>query len=113
MWRRLSLLTTAMPLLGCTVLADTAYAADTPEVEQLRDRVRVLEERLDKLERSEVIKKTVEYICPGGEILEQLPPNGRCPDGSAPKVRETFRKTVVLRRESIAEKIEAAFQDAE
>src|SRR5439155_12196266 len=86
---------------------------DPPETQRLQERIRVLEERLDKLERVEVIKKTVEYICPGGEIFDQSPPGGRCPDGSRPQIRDTVRKSTVARRESIAEKIEAALQDAE
>jgi hypothetical protein len=95
------------------MMADAVRAADTPEVQELRERLRALEERLDRLDQAEVIKKTIEYICPGGEILEQPPPGGRCPDGSRPQVRETFRKSTVARRESIGEKIEAALQDAE
>jgi hypothetical protein len=94
-------------------MADAVQAADTPDVQQLLDRIRVLEERLNRLEQAEVIKKVVEYVCPGGEILDQLPPSGRCPDGSKPRVRETFRKETVSRREPIAEKIEVAIQDAE
>src|SRR2546426_4269434 len=114
MWRRFSLLSTAMPLIGLTAMADVVCAADPPDlVQQLLERIRVLEERLDRVERVEVIKKTVEYICPGGEILDQPPPGGRCPDGGRPQVRETFRKSTVSRRESIAEKIEAALQDVE
>src|SRR3989442_10439832 len=77
------------------------------------ERIRVLEERLDRLERFEVIKKAVEYVCPGGEILDQPPPGGRCPEGSRPQVRETVQKSTVSRRESIGEKIEAALQEAE
>ncbi len=96
------------------MMADAVRAADPPDVQQrLQERIRVLEERLDRLERVEVIKKTVEYICPGGEIFEQPPPGGRCPDGSRPQVRDTVRKLTLSRRESIADKIEAALQDAE
>ena len=114
MWRRLSALSTAMPLVGLTLMVDVARAADSPElVQQLLDRIRVLEERLDKLERVEVIKKTVEYVCPSGEIFEQPPPGGRCPDGARPQIRDTVRKLTLARRESIGEKIEAALQDAE
>jgi hypothetical protein len=82
-------------------------------VQQLFERTRVLEERLKKLEQVEVIKKTVEYVCPGGEILDQPPPGGRCPEGGRPQVRETVRKETFSRRESISEKIEAALQEAE
>jgi len=114
MWRRLSVLSTAMPLIGLTVMADAVRAADPADlVQQLLERIRVLEERLDKLERVEVIKKVVEYVCPSGEILDQPPPNGRCPEGQRPEVRETAQKSMVSRRESISEKIEAALQDAE
>jgi hypothetical protein len=103
-----------MPLLGLTMLADAVRAADSPElVQQLLERIRVLEERLNRLEQVDVIKKTVEYVCPSGEILDQPPPNGRCPEGSRPQIRETVRKSSIARRESIAEKIESALQDAE
>jgi hypothetical protein len=102
-----------MPLLGLTMMADAVRAADSPDVQRLQERIRVLEERLDRLDQVEVIKKTVEYVCPGGEIFDQLPPGGRCPDGQRPQIRETVRKSTLARRESIAEKIEAALQDAE
>jgi hypothetical protein len=98
-------------------MAAPVRAADTAEMQQLLqqllERIRVLEERLEKLDRTEVIKKTVEYVCPSGEILERLPPSGLCPDGRQPQTRETVRKSTVLRRESIAEKVEAAIQDTE
>ena len=113
MWRRSAVLSTFLPLLGLTLMADAAYAADTPETQRLQERIRALEERLDRLDRVEVIKKTVEYVCPGGEIFDEAPPGGRCPDGSRPQLRETVRKSTVARRESIAEKIEAALQDAD
>src|SRR2546426_12723167 len=63
MWRRFSLLSTAMPLLGLTAMADVVCAADPPDlVQQLLERIRVLEERLDRLGRGGVVKKA------GGEI---------------------------------------------
>jgi hypothetical protein len=83
------------------------------EKQSLEERVKALEERLDKLDRVEVIKQVSEYICPGGEIYDTLPPGNRCPDGSAPKERVTLKKLKFSRRESLAEKIEAAFQEAE
>jgi hypothetical protein len=97
------------------MMADGVGAADSPELvqQQLLERIRVLEERLNRLEQVDVVKKVVEYVCPGGEILDQPPPNGRCPEGSRPEARETIRKSSIARRESIAEKIEAALQDAE
>ncbi len=88
-------------------------AAETADLERLLERISVLEERLDRLDRTEVIKKKVEYVCPGGEILDEPPPGGRCPDAGRPQVRETVSKSSVLRRESISEKIEGAIQDAE
>jgi hypothetical protein len=112
MWRRFSVLSMAMPLLGLMV-ADAVCAADSPETERLQERIRVLEERLDRLDRADVIKKTVEYVCPGGEIFDEAPPGGRCPDGSRPFLRDTVRKSTVARRESIGEKIEAAIVDAD
>lgn len=81
--------------------------------QSLEGRVQALEERLDKLDRVEVIKQVREYICPGGEIYDSLPPGGRCPDGSIPQERTTFRKIPFSRRESLAEKIEAALEEAQ
>jgi hypothetical protein len=95
------------------MMADVVCAADPPETQRLQERIRVLEERLDKLERIEVIKKTVEYLCPGGEILDQAPPGGRCPDGSRPQMRDTVQKLSLSRREPISAKIDAAIQDAD
>jgi hypothetical protein len=95
------------------MMVDAVRAADPPETQRLQERIRVLEERLDKLERVEVIKKAVEYVCPGGEIFDQPPPGGRCSDGSRPQIRDTVRKSTVARRESIAEKIEAVMQDVD
>jgi hypothetical protein len=137
-----------MVLVGLTAVATTVDAATTPVEQRLLERIRVLEERLNKLEkvegspkaidtqesvdmerilerlsdleerldrldRTEVIQKKVEYVCPGGEILDEPPPGGRCPDGGRPQARETVSKSTMLRRESIAEKIESAIQDAE
>jgi len=113
MWQRFAVLSTVMPLLGLTMMVEAVRSQDSPETQRLQERIRVLEERLDKLERVEVIKKTVEYICPGGEISDQPPPNGRCSDGSRPQVRDTVRKLQIARRESISDKIEAALQEAD
>jgi hypothetical protein len=150
MWRRLQRagVATAMALVGLTAMADAVGAANTPAEQRLLERIRVLEERLDKLEKIEgtpkpptaaetqdverllerisvleerldrldqtkVIKKKVEYVCPGGEILDEPPPGGRCPDKSPPQVRETVSAESVLRRQSIAEQIEGALQEAE
>src|SRR5215813_12376870 len=112
MLRRFYFLPMSMALLGLMV-ADAVCAADSPEVQRLQERIRVLEERLDRLDRVDVIKKTVEYVCPGGEIFDEAPPGGRCPDGSRPFLRDTVRRSPVARRESIAEKIEAAIVDAD
>src|SRR5215831_2384987 len=76
MRRHFALLSTALPLLGL-MMADAVRAQDPPETQRLQERIRVLEERLDKLERVDVIKKAVS------------------------------------RREPIAEKIDAAIQDAD
>src|SRR5262249_20601860 len=113
MRRRLTVLSAVMPLIGLAMLADAVRAQDSPEMQRLQERIRALEERLNRLDRVDVIKKTVEFVCPGGEIFDQAPPGGRCPDGSRPQVRDTVRKSTVARRESIAEKIEAALQDAD
>src|SRR5262245_59117040 len=91
MWRRFSVLSMTMPLLGLMV-ADAVCAADSPEMQRLQERIRVLEERLDRLDRVDVIKKTVEYVCPGGEIFDQAATGGCCPDGSRPFVRDKVRK---------------------
>jgi len=113
MRRRLAVLSAVMPLLGLAIMAEAVRAEDSPETQRLEERIRVLEERLNRLDRVDVIKKTVEYVCPGGEIFDQAPPGGRCPDGSRPQVRDTVRKSTVARRESIGEKIETAIQDAD
>jgi hypothetical protein len=87
---------------------------DNRENEQpLEERVKALEERLDKINRVEVVKQVREYICPGGEIHDSLPPGGRCPDGSIPEERTTFRKLPFSRREALSDKIEAALEEAE
>src|SRR5215813_5210864 len=111
MLRRFYFLPMSMALLGLMV-ADAVRAEDSPETQRLQERIRALEERLDRLDRVDVIKKTVEYVCPGGEIFDEAPPGGRCPDGSRPQIRDTVRKYAVSRREPIAEKIDAAIQDA-
>src|SRR5262249_54630835 len=113
MWRRLAVVPVVLPFLGLAMMADAVRAEDPPETQRLQERIRVLEERLDKLERIEVIKKTVEYVCPGGEIPDQPPPDGRCPDGSRPQIRDTVRKYALARREPISAKIDAAIQDAD
>src|SRR5262247_2453023 len=114
MRRRLPVVSAVLPLLGLALMADDAVRAQEPsETQRLQERIRVLEERLDRLDRVDVIKKTVEYVCPGGEIFDEAPPGGRCPDGSRPFLRDTVRRSPVARRESIAEKIEAAIVDAD
>jgi hypothetical protein len=150
MWRRLRRLdwATATVLVGLTAVVGSVGAANTPTEQRLLERIRVLEERLNKLEqvesapkptgpaesadmerlierlsdleerldrldRTDVIKKKVEYICPDGEILDEPPPGGRCPNAGPPQVRETMIQSTMLRRESISEKIESALQDAE
>jgi len=150
MWRRLRRagVVAAMALVGLTMMADTVNAATTPAEQRLLERIRMLEERLNKLEkiegttppptaaetqdmerflerlealeerlerldRTSVIKKKVEYVCPGGEILTELPPGGRCPDATPPQARETVFAESVIRRQSIAEQVEGALQDAE
>ncbi|WDT73525.1 MAG: hypothetical protein MPW17_23185 (plasmid) [Candidatus Manganitrophus sp.] len=42
----------------------------------LSERVKALEERLDRLDRVETIKKVEEYLCPDGEIHDTPPPGG-------------------------------------
>jgi len=112
MKRRLAVVSAVLPFLGLAIMADAVHAQDPPETQQLQERIRVLEERLNKLERIDVIKKTVEYVCPGGEISDEAPPGGRCSDGSRPLIRNTVRKYTASRREPISEKIDAAIQDA-
>jgi hypothetical protein len=55
MWRRLQRagVATAVALVGLTAMADTVGAANTPAEQRLLERIRVLEERLDKLEKIE------------------------------------------------------------
>jgi hypothetical protein len=95
------------------MVTDDVRAQDPSETQRLQERIRALEERLDRLDRVDVIKKSREYVCPGGEILDEAPPGGRCSDGSRPQFRDTFRQSSVQRRESIAEKIESAIADAD
>jgi hypothetical protein len=97
----------------------TSWAEEPPQPEMeasessLNERVKALEERLEKLDRVETIKKVEEYLCPDGEIYEEPPPGGRCPDGTIPEGRMTFRKIPFSRRESLDERIEAALEEAE
>jgi hypothetical protein len=58
MWRRLSVLPTVIPLIGLTVMVDAVRAADAPDMQCLLERLRILEERLNKLEGSEGGKQT-------------------------------------------------------
>ena len=113
MWRPLAVLSSVVSLLGLMMVTDDVRAQDPPETQRLQERIRALEERLDRLDRVDVIKKTREYVCPGGEIFDEAPPGGRCSDGSRPQIRDTFRQSSVQRRESIAEKIESAIADAD
>ena len=113
MWRPLAVLSSVVSLLGLMMVTDDVRAQDPPETQRLQERIRALEERLDRLDRVDVIKKTREYVCPGGEIFDEAPPGGRCSDGSRPQIRDTFRQSSVARRESIAEKIESAIADAD
>lgn len=85
----------------------------TSNTENLEERIKAIEERLERLDSVPVIKQVREYLCSGGEIHDALPPGGRCPDGTMSKERFTFRTELFSRRESIAEKIEAALEDAE
>ena len=113
MWRPLAVLSSVVSLLGLMMVTDDVRAQDPPETQRLQERIRALEERLDRLDRVDVIKKTREYVCPGGEIFDEAPPGGRCSDGSRPQIRDTFRQSSVQRRESIAEKIESAIADTD
>jgi len=93
---------------------DAVVAQEREESEPvLSERVKAIEERLDKLDRVDVIKKVNEYICPDGELYDSLPAGGRCPDGSLPEDRQTFRRIPFSRRESLSEKIGAALEEAE
>ncbi|MCI0529758.1 MAG: hypothetical protein L0Y56_20135, partial [Nitrospira sp.] len=102
-------------IVGLWLMPGLVMAQDDNRQDEqpLEERVKALEERLDKIDRVEVVKQVREYICPGGEIYDSLPPGGRCPDGSIPKERATFRKLPFSRRESLADKIEAALEEAE
>ncbi len=106
----------ARVVLGLLVMLPAVGFAEeikSNETRALQERVKVLEERLDKLDRVEAIKEVAEYVCPGGEISDALPPGGRCPDGSLPDERRTFRTQAFSRRESLADKIEEAIAEAE
>ncbi len=102
-----------LSILLMGVLFSGIASAAGEEEKSLRERVRALEERLGKLDRVEVIKKVTESVCPDGEVYDTLPPGGRCPDGTIPEERATFRKIPFSRRESISERIEAAILEAE
>ncbi|MBI5747476.1 MAG: carbohydrate porin [Nitrospirae bacterium] len=110
--RRLLFLVVSIALISSgSVRAQEGQANDAGV--SLSERVKTLEERLEKLDKVEVVKQVVEYMCPGGEIYDSLPPDGHCPDGSVTEERKTFKKIAFSRRESLSEKIEAALQEAE
>ncbi len=95
----------AVPVLG---------SAQEPEGKKaLEERVKALEERLDKLDKIDVIKQVKEYVCPGGEIYDSPPPGGRCPDGSLAEERVSLKKFKFSRREELGEKIDAVMREAE
>jgi len=63
-------------------------------------------------EQAEEIKKFREYVCKEGHLYSEMPADGVCPvDGLPVKQREVLRKVKLARRESVAEKIEAALED--
>jgi len=63
-------------------------------------------------EQAEEIKKFREFVCKEGHLFSEMPENGICPmDGTPVKQREVLRKVKLARRESVAEKIEAALED--
>ena len=94
--------------LANALAQEEAVVEDEASGRALRERVKALEERLDRLDRVETIKKVEEYLCPDGEIHDVPPPGGRCPDGTIPEGRMTFRKIPFSRRESLDERIAAA-----
>jgi|SRR5579884_191609 len=103
--------------IGMGLATSWAQEPDPEEMDESRgrlsERVKALEERFDKLDRVEAIKKVEEYLCPDGEIYDAPPPGGRCPDSSIPEGRVTFRKIPFSRRESLGEMIGAALEEAE
>ncbi len=83
------------------------------EEEQLKERLGLLEQMIKKIEQVEIIKKAIEYVCPGGKTYEALPEGGLCPGGILPQGRVTFKKVPVYRSESMQGKIEEAITEAE
>jgi len=63
-------------------------------------------------EQTEEIKKFKEFVCKKGHLFSTMPENGVCPiDGSKVRQREVLKKVKLARRESVAEKIEAALEE--
>lgn len=63
-------------------------------------------------EQAEEIKKFKEFVCKKGHLFSTMPENGMCPiDGSKVRQREVLKKVKLARRESVAEKIEAALEE--
>jgi len=63
-------------------------------------------------EQAEEIKKFKEFVCKKSHIFSTMPENGVCPiDGSKVRQREILKKVKLARRESVAEKIEAALEE--
>ncbi len=64
-------------------------------------------------EQAEEIKKFKEFVCKKGHLFSDMPTKGVCPiDGSKVHQREVLKKVKLARRESVAEKIEAALDES-
>lgn len=62
-------------------------------------------------EKVEEIKSFKEFVCQKGHIFSSLPEGGVCPmDGTVVRERSVLKKVKLARRESVAEKIEAALE---
>lgn len=83
-------------------------------VANLNDRMRTLQQpTAPPLEPAEELKRVTEYVCQKGHLYQELPVDGRCPvDGTLLSLRQTYKKVKLSRRESVAEKVEAAIEGA-
>lgn len=105
--------------LSKTVSALQAKPAQTLGGGSWETRMERLEQRVDQFvsspvatEKAEEIKKFKEYVCKKNHLFSALPENGVCPiDGTKVKEREVLKKVKLARRESVAEKIEAALEE--
>jgi len=106
------------PLLAAaTALALTgslrADASLQQQLDDLKAQVDTIKQTYERTEPAEVVKQVTEYVSPSGEIFAEPQKDGVSPtDGSKLEERVTYRKLKFSRRESVAEKIDAAVGSA-